>query len=50
MSIGHCPGVAQGAWKHAPIISVPKGVMHFKAFHMPSPKFYIQTPLLTISD
>ena len=30
VSIGHCPGVARGAWKHAPIISLPKSIMHLK--------------------
>ena len=24
VSIGHCPGAARGAWKHAPIISMPQ--------------------------
>ena len=24
ISIGHCPGAAQGAWKHAHIISMPQ--------------------------
>ena len=24
ISIGFCPGAAQGAWKHAPVIPLPK--------------------------
>ena len=27
ISIGHCPGAAQGAWKHAPIISLLRHIM-----------------------
>ena len=28
VSICHCPGAARGAWKHAPIILLPRHIIH----------------------
>ena len=44
VSIGHCPGVAWGTWKHAPIIPLPRCTMLLNHAAC-SLCFYIQTPM-----
>ena len=44
ISIGHCPGAAWGAWKHAPIILLPRCIMLLNDAAC-SPCFDVQTPI-----
>ena len=45
VSIGHCPGAAWGAWKHVPIIPLPRHTMLLNHAACSPCFFYIQTPM-----